>query len=401
MNSPAERIHEQRSMAPLRWNIVISGEQAAPERHPGSADPDARHPETGHLRVWARSLVTLQPAPSARWPVALQAALSMFLPILLFTVLGRRDLGLQAAAGSFVATYLTAFAPTLRARLLPALGAVIVLCAAAGALLAPYPVLAAAGLVVVALVIAVSHLSLRLGPPGPVFFVLAYGLATHITAVSDGHRAADPRTFLLAMTVGVAMTCAIALIFLLVRRVVRPGTELIGQETVPRPRLDADARAMLIRVALVATAGTLLSLLLVDAERAYWAVCAGIAVIGVNAGRRVAFIRGTQRLAGTIVGAGLFAVLATLPIPALVMPVVFGALQFGAELFVLRNYAFALACITPLILLLIVSTGPAAAAVAPSALIAERVVDTLVGAVLGALSGFVHPRADAGRIRNP
>lgn len=63
----------------------------------------------------------------------------------------------------------------------------------------------------------------------------------------------------------------------------------------------------------------------------------------------------------------------------------------------IRNYALALVFITPLVLLLIVSTSPAGSAGTPAALIAERVVDTLVGATLGALSGFVHPRADARR----
>lgn len=347
--------------------------------------------------MWFRSLVTLAPAPAARWSIALQAGLSMFLPLALFTVLGRGDLGLQAAGGAFTATYLTALAPATRARVLPVVGIGLVLCAAAGAALAPYPVLAAIGLVVMALLVAALHFGFRLGAPGPVFFVLAYGLATHVTAVVDGRRVADPILFLAAMTVGVAMTCATATVFVLIRRALRPGSEWVGQEIEPRFALGPDSRALLVRVVLVAAIGTLLSLLLIDAERAYWAVCAGVAVIGVNAGRRVAFIRGSQRLFGTVVGAGLFAALAALPLPGFVMPLLFGALQFGAEVFVLRNYAFALVFITPLVLLLIVSTTPQAGAGAPSALIVERVIDTLVGAVLGAVSGFVHPRANAPR----
>ncbi|SFR72257.1 Fusaric acid resistance protein-like [Microbacterium azadirachtae] len=376
---------------------VTSGGSAARAEDPGHAGSDEPVDDGGHLRVWFRSLVTLAPAPSPRWSIALQAALSMFLPLGLFTALGRSDLGLQAAGGAFVATYLTAVAPAARARALPVLGVALVACAAAGVALAPFPLLAALGLVVVTLVIAVLHFGFRLGAPGPVFFVLAYGIATHVTAVVDGRRHADPVLFLVALTTGVAITCATAGVFVLVRRVVRPGSERIGQSIERRFALGPDSRALLVRVVVVAAIGTLLSLLLVDAERAYWAVCAGVAVIGVNAGRRVAFIRGSQRLVGTVVGAGLFAALAALPLPGFALPVLFGALQFGAELFVIRNYALALVFITPLVLLLIVSTSPAGGAGTPGALIAERVVDTLVGATLGALSGFVHPRAYARR----
>jgi uncharacterized membrane protein YccC len=135
-------------------------------------------------------------------------------------------------------------------------------------------------------------------------------------------------------------------------------------------------------------------MLVVDPARAYWTVAAGLAVIGVNAGRRVAFIRGSQRLVGTLAGAALFAAFAFVPIPAWLLPFVLGALQFAIEIFVVRNYALALVFITPLVLTIIAAAAAASGAVT-GGLILERVVDTLVGAVLGAASGIVHPRRDA------
>lgn len=350
------------------------------------------HPPTGHFRVWARSLFTLPPAPGPRWPIALQAALSMFLPVALFTVLGHPEIGLQAAGGAFTAIYLAWASPARRVRLLPVIGLALLLCAALGALVAPFPTAAAIGLVLLSVAAGALHYGYRLGPPGPIFFVLVYGLATHVTSIVDGHRLVEPLPFLGAVTAGAAIAYAIAVVaFLLTRR----RTQKAAVEApLPRiPRLDADGRALLVRVAIVAIAGTLLSVLLVDAERAYWTVTAGLAVIGVNAGRRVAFIRGSQRLVGTVVGAVLFVALAFIPVPVFLLPFVLGALQFAIEMLVVRNYALALVFITPLVLI-ITSTAAGATVGVTDQLVWERVLDTLVGATLGAVSGIVHPRAD-------
>jgi hypothetical protein len=354
----------------------VTGEQASPP--------------TGHFRVWARSLFTLPPAPGPRWPIALQAALSMFLPVALFTALGHPEIGLQAAGGAFTAIYLAWASPARRVRLLPLIGCALLACAAIGAVVAPFPVAAATGLVVLSILAGALHYGYRLGPPGPIFFVLVYGLATHVTSIVDGRRLVEPLPFLGAVTAGAAIAYAIAVVAFLLMRKRSGGIE----PPMPRiPRLDAEARALLIRVAIVAVAGTLLSVLLVDAERAYWTVTAGLAVIGVNAGRRVAFIRGSQRLVGTIVGAMLFAGLAFIPIPVYVLPFLLGALQFAIEMLVVRNYALALVFITPLVLI-ITSTAAGGSGGVADQLVWERVLDTLVGATLGAVTGIVHPRAD-------
>jgi uncharacterized membrane protein YccC len=113
--------------------------------------------------------------------------------------------------------------------------------------------------------------------------------------------------------------------------------------------------------------------------------------VGVAADRRAAFIRGLHRMIGTILGVGVYLLLAPLPIPALWLALLLGGLQFTIELFVVRNYALALVFITPLVLLL---TGAATGAVDTVAVATERVVDTLAGAVLGAVSGLLHARDD-------
>jgi len=146
---------------------------------------------------------------------------------------------------------------------------------------------------------------------------------------------------------------------------------------------------LLVRVTLVAVVGTVLSVLVVDPHRAYWTVAAGIAVIGVNAGRHTALVRGSQRFVGTVLGGGLFVVLALVPMPAFLLPLLLGGLQFAVEMFVVRNYALALVFITPLVLF--ITSPTAAGGSVPLDLIGERLVDTLVGAALGTVSGLIHP----------
>jgi len=356
------------------------------------ARPHPPAPPTALTRIVLRGLTTLNPASAPRWPVALQASLSMFLPVGLFTLIGIPNVGMMAAGGAFTAIYLVGAAPLVRIRLLPVIGAVLLACAAMGTVLAPFPAAAGIGLVVVAIVTAGLHYGYRLGPPGPVFYVLVYGMGTHLTAVVHGSRLVQPVVFLAALCAGIAIAYAIAVVAFLIQRLRRGDPPPIMTQILRRPRLDRDERALLLRAALVAVAGTLLSVLLVDPARAYWTVATGLAVIGVNVGRRVALVRGSQRFVGTVVGAALFVGLALIPIPPLALPVLLGVLQFAIEMFVVRNYALALAFITPLVLFIITSATGTAGGL-PWALILERVVDTLIGAVLGAVSGVVHPRA--------
>jgi uncharacterized membrane protein YccC len=150
---------------------------------------------------------------------------------------------------------------------------------------------------------------------------------------------------------------------------------------------------LLIRVAIVAIIGVLLGLV-IDPTRTYWIVGSAVAVIGVAATRRAAVQRGLHRMLGTVVGAGVYALLALLHPSGLWLALLLGALQFTIELVVVRHYALALVFITPLVLLL---TGAATGEIGSMDVAWERIVDTLVGAALGALSGLLHPRSTTPR----
>lgn len=182
-------------------------------------DPDSSSPPTALARIVVRGLTTLEPAHAPRWPIALQAALSIFLPAMFFTLIGQPGVGMVAAGGAFTAIHLVGAAPAVRIRLLPVIGLGLIGCAALGTLLAPFPLLAAIGLVVVTIGVSAVYYGFRLGPPGPVFFVLVYGLATRLTGEIDGRRLVHPAAFLGALALGVAVSYAVAVVAMLIRRV--------------------------------------------------------------------------------------------------------------------------------------------------------------------------------------
>jgi hypothetical protein len=332
------------------------------------------------------SLFAFAPSRGPRWPLATQAALGIALPIAAMTMLGQAPLGYVAASGAFTVLYAGAAPVVDRARILPLVGLALVVSAALGTLVAGNALVVSIGVVVVATVSAALAFGFRLGPPGPLFFVLVYGLSAHVV----GTGGIAPLVYLAALAGGCVFSYLIALTPLLVGRIRRiPSRPL--RELFPGPALTSDSRMLLLRVVLVSIVGVLLGLV-VDPERTYWIVGSAVAVIGVAAARRAAFQRGLHRMLGTVVGAGVYLLLALLHPAGIWLALLLGALQFSIELVVVRHYALALVFITPLVLLL---TGAATGSIGSLDVAGERIVDTLVGAVLGAASGVLHPRATA------
>ena len=352
---------------------------------PEGARSGSRGPSTGVVRA-VRSLVQLPPGPGPRLAIAVRAAVSIAVPFGALTLLGHEALGLQAASGAFIALFVAGAAAAERAKVLPLVGAVLLGCAALGTLLAPWHWLLNAGLVVVAILTSTLAFAFRLGPPGPVFFVLVYGLAANITAVIDGARITPPGPFLLALSGGMLFSYLVALTPLVRRseraREVRPLRELL-----PGPWVGPGERELVLRIAVVAVLGAAVSVLFIDPHRAYWTVSAGVAVVGLSAVRIHSLGRGLHRTVGTVLGAALYLAIAPLAQFPLALVLLFPLLQFMIEIVVVRNYALALVFITPLVLLI---TGAATGGGDLFGTAWERVLDTLIGSLIAILTGFVH-----------
>lgn len=331
------------------------------------------------------SLFALAPKRGPRWHLATQAALGIAVPIAVMTLLGEPSLGYIAASGAFTVLF-AGTAPVIdRARILPFVAAGLIVSAALGVAASANAWFVSIGVVVVAIASAALAFGFRLGPPGPLFFVLVFGLSAHVIASSP----IAPLVYIAALAAGCLFSYLVAMAPLL-----RPRTRAIRarplRELLPGPAFTADSRMLLLRVAIVAVIGVLLGLV-IDPTRTYWIVGSAVAVIGVAAARRAAVQRGLHRMLGTVVGAGVYALLALLHPSGLWLALLLGALQFTIELVVVRHYALALVFITPLVLLL---TGAATGDIGSMDVAVERIVDTVVGAALGAASGLLHPRAD-------
>lgn len=343
----------------------------------------------GEIRAALRSLVEFGPGHGPRHWIAARAALSMGVPLAVMTLAGRPDLGLQAGSGAFLALFLASAAARERARALPVIGAVLLACAALGAWTAPWPWLGAIGLIAVAILGSAFAFAYRVGPPGPVFFVLMYGLAGMITAVRDGVRATEPLAFLAALSCGLAFAYALAMLPLL-RRAERERTARPLREVLPGPWLGTGERWLILRVSVIAVAGTLVSFIWVDPSRAYWTVAAGVAVIGLSTVPQHAFGRGLHRTVGTLVGAAVYLLVAPLVASPVAFVLALAGLQFTIELVVVRNYALALVFITPLVLLI---AGAATGSTDHLATAIERLVDTACGSALAMATAALRPRA--------
>ncbi|MEU6544743.1 FUSC family protein [Streptomyces sp. NPDC046859] len=173
---------------------------------------------------------------------------------------------------------------------------------------------------------------------------------------------------------------------------------LLRSEPVVRDRLWARVRPLgriAARTALGCAFAGYASLAL-GVGRPYWALVTAASLY--QASLTLTWGRGVQRVVGNLLGVLLFAALVPLAHTgglALVLCCV--ALNLGAEALIGRNYWLGSVCVTPMALLITEFAGLQD----PARLIGERVLDTLVGALVGLLAAVAVPdRASERVVRN-
>ncbi|MGW2857980.1 FUSC family protein, partial [Streptomyces sp. NPDC001215] len=130
--------------------------------------------------------------------------------------------------------------------------------------------------------------------------------------------------------------------------------------------------------------------------RPYWALVTAASIYQANV--TLTWSRGVQRVVGNLAGVLVFAAIAPLAHQSRLSLVLCGlALNFGAEALIGRNYWLGSVCVTPMALLI----TEFAHYQEPGTLMADRVLDTLVGALLGFVAAVVVTNRRAGdRIEN-
>ncbi|MFI0899287.1 FUSC family protein [Streptomyces sp. NPDC020983] len=112
--------------------------------------------------------------------------------------------------------------------------------------------------------------------------------------------------------------------------------------------------------------------------RPYWALVTAASLYQANV--TLTWNRGVQRVVGNLLGVLFFAALAPLSrVSQLALVLCCVALNFGAEALITRNYWLGSVCVTPMALLV----TDFARYQEPGALMADRVLDTVVGALVG------------------
>jgi hypothetical protein len=314
-----------------------------------------------------RSLVAVGPSNGAH-RVALRAAVSVLVPLLVLDAIGHLSWTMYAAFGAFTSLYGRDRIEAHRLRLQLVAALWLTAAVTVGALIAASDHRSWLAVPVTAVVAtAAAHRSAVEGwhPPGSLFQV--FGIAA--VAAVPGTRA--------DVVPAVVVSACSALFAILVGgagALLRRVRNTAAEPTVPIGGSTAGA----VRYAMLAGLGVLVAGSIANAfaiGRPYWAMVSAVVPLAAR-GLPAQVIRGFHRLVGTSLGLLVAAVLQAL-----------------AELTVGRNYAFALAFITPLALLMGNVVGP----VPTGPLLADRGLETLIGVVVGVTIGWImRPRAQRG-----
>lgn len=328
-----------------------------------------------------RSLVAVGPSNGAH-RIAVRAALSVLVPLLVLDATGHLAWTMYAAFGAFTSLYGRERVDTHRVRLQLVAGTWMIGCVTVGALIAASD--HRAWLAVPAAAVVASAAAYRSAvegwhPPGSLFQV--FGIAA-VAAVPG--TIGDVVPALLVSAASALFAVLLGNLGAMIRRA--RHTEPV-EANAPIGGSLTGAR----RYALLAGLGVLLAGSVANAfaiGRPYWAMVSAVVPLAARA-LPAQVIRGVHRLVGTALGLLVAWLLLSLDLRGTAVILAVGVLQALAELVVGRNYAFALAFITPLALLM----GSVVHPVPTGTLLADRGVETLIGVVVGvAIGWFVRPR---------
>ena len=219
---------------------------------------------------------------------------------------------------------------------------------------------------------------LKLGGPGSFFFIM---LATMGGSATFNPSIIPRQIGLVAM--GTMLACIFALIYSLITRESdewQKSKDVIT--TVPLNRYADSVEAFIVGIFM------LIAMVIGHAfgfKKPYWIPVSCIAVMQGATTKHI-WTRGLHRIIGTWVGMVLCWAILSLVKDLVLLCVLIAALQFIVEVFVTRNYGLAVIFITPLTVLLVEAGSPLAQH--PTELIATRMVDVLIGSVIGAIGGW-------------
>ncbi|RLP83150.1 FUSC family protein [Mycetocola lacteus] len=327
----------------------------------------------------ASSLVRFAPG-GPRWPAAVQAGIAMFLPITIGTALGAPQLGLLAGTGAFAAMYGGGISRLDRVRALPFVVIALILSAGLGVLGSGSHATALIVVLISGILSSILSAGYNVGAPGAFMFTLVTGIGVQLAAPHSSGGAGLPGWEVISLVAAGAILAYLVVIAPLIvpriRRAQPTRTPVAG--IFGRFGFDDNSYLATVRMVVAVVLGTLVGIG-IDSHRGYWIVCTAMAILSVGHSRRLTLERGTHRVLGTLLGAGVFLLLALMQPHGFVLAIILGIFQGVTQLVISRHYGLALTLITPLALLIAGNSHVNAEAVA-----FERVLDTVIGAIIAA-----------------
>ena len=327
------------------------------------------------IQATAGRLLSLGPSRVDHIP-AFRIALGLAIPLSVLLLTGRVEWAMYVGFGAFTGIY-SKYEPTrMRFRRQSMAGALLTVCVTIGATLAQlgesmsevaesWTALGVGS--VVAGLAATVVLKLGLKPGGAIFPLFA------VAAIASAPPAAPIwAAFLIAGAC--ASLCVVLGLLGHWAGERHPGAGVrTATETWSRAQLGAEFGRFAIASAIAGALGLASGL-----PFPYWAQIAAIAPLSAP-GRTLQVERGLHRIIGTTLGIVTTAFLLSFPAEAWQLVVWVVVLQFLAEMYVMRNYSFALLFITPLALLMVQLAHPQPI----GTMLEARVLETVIGAGVG------------------
>lgn len=312
------------------------------------------------------------------WEMPVAAALAIGLPIFFGAAQGELGLGLAASLGGLVFLHLPATPLAHRMAWLMACAFGMTGSHALGMLGHLVPTLVLPLLMLITILVTMVCRFYAAPPPGGLFFVMAAAIG----AYSPVHGR-DALVQVGAVAVGGVLAVAIAFLYSL-HILSRRGPP--APNPLPQPDFDVVVVESVVIGGFVGL--SLLAAHALQLERPYWVPVSCLAVIQ-GASLRAAWSKQVQRSLGTAFGLLLFLGIAQLPLGPWGIAGMVTALALVVEVLVVRHYGLATVFITPMAILL--AEAAQGAAMNPQTLMQARLVDSVLGAVIGVIgAAFLH-----------
>lgn len=322
----------------------------------------------------AKDLYTLKPSPRS-WHIPFLASLCVGVPLLAGYFFGNVHNGSLASMAGLVILYLPEASFTNRMVTLMACSFGLMVSFFIGLLFSFNPVISAIVLGGFTHLVHWSTRYFKLKPPSNFFFIM---LASIGLCMPHDMATIPCKTGLVGM--GCMGACLMALIYGLIVKSKTTGAEVAAVQNLRGFTSHIESAIFGLSIGVSLLVAKLLQL-----DNPYWVPVSCLAVMqGVSA--KHIWQRSFQRIIGTLLGLSLAWVLLKLNLPEWAICLVIILMQFVVEMFITRNYAYAVIFITTLTLML--AEFGSAIANHPNELVTARFTDIFTGSIVGAVGGY-------------